>query len=146
MSASPAAADVAYEAIEEGTTVERDYDLTPDVMRHFLEAFDDRSPMHVDAAYARAAGFPAPVAHGAILNGFVSHFVGMVLPGRRSLLLTVDLRFDTPSYPGDRLRLAATVSQKVDAQRVVVLTLRFRNVTRGTTAATGRAQVRVRAS
>lgn len=138
------ARDLAYEDIAAGMTLEHDYEITPDLARHFLDVFHDRSPIHVDARYARDAGFAGAVAHGSILNGFVSHLVGMKLPGRRSLLLTVELRFDGPSYVGDRLRLAATVSQKVDTQRVVVLILRFQNLTRGTVAATGRAQVRVR--
>jgi acyl dehydratase len=138
------ARDLDYDAIAQGTTVERDYDLSSAVCGHFLAAFDDRSPIHVNASYAREAGFTGPVAHGAILNGFVSHFIGMVLPGRRSLLLSVDLRYDAPCYVGDALRVAATVSQKVDAQRVVVLLLRIHNLTRGGVAATGRVQVRLR--
>lgn len=137
------AQDLAYSEITEGLETSRAYVISSEVYEGFLGLFDDRSPIHVDATYARERGFSGPVMHGAILNGFVSHFVGMVLPGRRSLLLSVDLRYGAPSHLGDEMRLTARVTQKVDAQRVVVLTLAIDNVTRGTRAATGRAQVRV---
>lgn len=135
--------DIAWEQISVGTEVVHDYAITAAVYEGFLATFGDRSPVHVEEAYARGRGFESRVMHGTILNGFVSHFVGVRFPGRRSLLLSVDLRYANPSYLGDDIRLRATVSQKSDAQRVVVLTLVLDNVTRGTRAATGRAQIRV---
>lgn len=137
------AADLSYASIAEGAAHTRRYAITPAVYEGFLGAFEDRSPVHVDEAYARDRGFDGKVMHGAILNGFVSHFVGMCFPGRRALLLSVDLRYAAPCYLGDVVELQATVSQKVDAQQVIVLTLRIQNVTRGTSAARGRAQVSV---
>jgi 3-hydroxybutyryl-CoA dehydratase len=135
--------DLSYEEIAEGVDHVHDYAITPAVYGSFLEAFDDRSPIHVDKAYARERGFEGVVMHGAMLNGFVSHFIGVRFPGRRALLLSVDLRYGSPSYLGDTVRIRATVAQKVDAQKVIVLKLQIENLTRGTTAATGRAQVKV---
>ena len=138
------AQSLSYEELSEGMTRERVYRITPEVYEHFLKAFDDRSPIHVDAAHARAHGFAGPVMHGTILAGFLSHFVGMVFPGANSLLLSVDLRFSQPSYLGDTLRLQAKVAQKLETQRVVVLHIAFLNETRGAAAASGRVQVKVR--
>lgn len=133
-----------YPQITEGTSREREYVISPEVYESFLRAFDDRSPIHVDTAYARSAGFIDRVMHGAILNGFLSHFVGMVFPGASSLLLSVELRYQQPSYLEDRLLLRAKVAQKLDAQQVIVLHVTFLNQTRSVTAATGRVQVKVR--
>lgn len=133
-----------YADITEGDTREREYVISFEVYESFLRAFDDRSPIHVDDAYARGAGFIDRVMHGAILNGFVSHFVGMVFPGESSLLLSAELRYQQPSYLGDRLLLRAKVAQKLDTQQVIVLHVTFLNQTRGVTAATGRVQVKVR--
>jgi acyl dehydratase len=135
---------ISYRDLAEGMVCERNYVLTPTVYKNFLCTFDDRSPIHVDADYARARGFADTVMHGAILNGFASHFVGMVFPGANSLLLSVELRFSRPSYLGDILLLHAKVTQKLDTQQVIVLHIAFLNQTRGLTAATGRAQVEVR--
>jgi 3-hydroxybutyryl-CoA dehydratase len=137
------AANVPFDALREGSESATDYVITDAVMAHFLAAFDDRSPIHVDPAAAAKAGFAGPVAHGAILNGFLSHFVGMVLPGAGAVLLSTEIRHLHPSYCGDRLRLTVTVAQKVETQRAVVLHFRFTNLTRGMVVASGRAQVRV---
>jgi 3-hydroxybutyryl-CoA dehydratase len=134
---------IRYGDLLEGTAVDRAYVITPEVYGNFLKAFDDRCPIHVDAEFSRAQGFEDIVMHGAILNGFLSHFVGMVLPGSNSLLLSVELRYSQPSYLGDRLRLRAIIAQKVDAQKVVLLHVTFFNETRGIQAAAGRVQVKV---
>ncbi len=130
--------------ISEGSEYEHDYVITTAVFENFMRAFGDRSPVHVDAEYARGCGFLDAVMHGAILNGFVSHFVGMIFPGANSLLLSVELRYLQPSYLGDALRLHAKVAQRQETARVVVLHVRFQNHTRGVMVANGRIQVKVR--
>jgi acyl dehydratase len=133
-----------YADLAVGMKVHHAYTITPLVYEHFLTAFQDHSPVHVDEAYARQSGFDGKVMHGALLNGFLSHFVGMIFPGKPSLLLAVDLRFSQPSFLGDALQLEATVSQKLDSQNVIVLDVTFQNLTRKTLAARGRAQVKLR--
>ena len=133
-----------YENISVGMKVQHDYAITTAVYEYFLAAFQDHSPVHVDETYARQAGFDGKVMHGALLNGFLSHFVGMIFPGKPSLLLAVDMRFSQPSFLGDALQLDSTVSQKLDSQQVIVLDFTFKNKTRNTLAARGRAQIKLR--
>ena len=133
-----------YQEILIGMKEERDYVLSPEVYEHFLAAFDDRSPIHVEEPYALQNGYAGKVMHGTLLNGFLSHFVGMHFPGRLSLLLAVDLRFSQPSYLGEVIRLEALVSQTLDARQVVVLDVTLTNLTRNCTAARGRVQVMLR--
>jgi 3-hydroxybutyryl-CoA dehydratase len=133
-----------YPDIAVGMKVQYEYVISPGVYDHFLAAFADRSPIHVDETYAAACGFPGRVMHGTLLNGFLSHFVGMHFPGRLSLLLAVDLRFAQPSYLGDTILLEATVSQKLDARSVLILDVTFTNRTRDCVAARGRVQVMLR--
>lgn len=140
----PAARALRYDEITVGTTESQDYTITPAVYEHFLEAFHDYSPVHVDDVYAKTRGFDGKVMHGSILNGFVSHFIGMHFPGRMSLLLSVDLRFSNPCCLGDTIRLETVVTQKNDARQVVVLDATLFNRTRDQVAARGRIQVMVR--
>ncbi|HQY63667.1 MAG: MaoC family dehydratase N-terminal domain-containing protein [Myxococcales bacterium] len=132
-----------FDELTVGQVVDASYEITPDVYSRFLEAFGDYSPIHTDGEVARSRGFLDRVMHGAILNGFVSHFVGMVMPGARSLLLSTDLRYAAPCYLGDRLRLRATLEQKVDTMDVVAVRVVFDNETQNTVAARGRVQVKV---
>jgi acyl dehydratase len=132
-----------YHEIVMGMTAAHDYVIAPEIYEQFLAAFKDYSPLHVDEDFAKARGFPGKVMHGSLLNGFISHFVGMHFPGRFSLLLSVDLRFANPSYLGDAIRLASVVSQKMDARRIVVLDATLSNTTRDYLAARARIQVMI---
>ena len=144
MNVMPPPNNYRYPDISVGMKISHDYAITPTVYENFLAAFQDHSPVHVDETYARQSGFDGQVMHGAILNGFLSHFVGMIFPGKPSLLLAVDLRFSQPSFLNDALQLEAAVSQKLDSQNVIVLDFTFKNRTRNTIAARGRAQIKLR--
>ena len=133
-----------YDDIALGRADSRDYAITLDVYRHFLAAFGDESPVHVDDDFAKSCGFAGKVMHGAMLNGFVSHFIGMVFPGRNSLLLAVDLRYANPSFLDDVIRLETVVTQKMDSRQIVILDVTLTNATRNYPAARGRIQVMVR--
>jgi acyl dehydratase len=137
--------DRAFESLIVGLAATREYQVTDELYQGFLRLFDDRSPLHVDAAAASARGFSGRVMHGAILHGFLSHFIGMDLPGARSLLQSVDVRYVKPVYLHERIELSGTVSQRVESQRVVILTVSFRVPERNEIVARGRVQVEVRA-
>jgi len=130
-----------YKEIQEGTKKSREYEISADVYAHFMDAFKDTNPLHIDDGYARAHGFTGRVAHGAILNGFISHFVGVEFPGKNSLLQSVQIQYKAPNYIGDTIALEAKVTQKVDALKVVVLTIHILNRTQNTTSAQATVQV-----
>ena len=136
--------DHSFDEIEENSEHENSYVIDEAVYNALLFAFRDQSPIHVDAEYARSAGFSGCVMHGAILQGFLSHFVGMHFPGRRSLILSVNLNYLRPSYLGDEVLLKARVRQKVDTQKVVVLEVKFVNQGSGSVLASGKVQVSIR--
>lgn len=140
----PAARTLRYDEITVGTKEAHDYIITPGVYQGFLDTFHDHSPVHVDESFAKAQGFEGRVMHGTILNGFLSHFIGMYFPGRFSLLLSVDLRFSNPSYLGDTIHLETVVSQKLDARSIIVLDATLSNTTRNWLAARGRIQVMIK--
>lgn len=133
-----------YHEIDVGMKDTRDYVITPEVYEHFLAAFGDHSPVHTDENYAKSRGFRGRVMHGSLLNGFVSHFVGMHFPGRSSLLLSVDMRFSNPSYLGDAIRIDAVVTQKMDVHNVIVMDAMLSNTTRNHLAARARINVMVK--
>ena len=137
-------ADHSFNDIELNAEYSRSYVIDATVYEALSLAFHDRSPIHVDEGYARQAGFHGRVVHGAILQGFLSHFVGMHFPGRRSLILSVSLNYLQPSYLGDELVVNARVRQKVEVGRVVVLDIRFVNASSDLMVASGKIQVSLR--
>jgi hypothetical protein len=68
----------------------------------------------------------------------------MNFPGKRSMILSVNINYHQPSYLRDELVLTANVSQKVDAVRVVVLKVIFFNKNSEVIVASGKIQVVVR--
>ncbi len=139
----PEVAEHTFEAITEGFQTSHEYVVTEDVYRCLVGPFGDVSPIHVDEAYAKERGFSGRVVHGAILNGFLSHLVGVHFPGKRSLIQSVNIQYKAPSYLGDALRLDATVAQKVESVRAIVLEVLFTNTTQGRVVAKAKVQVGV---
>lgn len=133
-----------FEDLTEGLSRSHTYVISAEHYKALVDVFGDRSPIHIDEAAARVAGFDGPVMHGAILQGFVSHFIGMVLPGSLALLQSVELRYLKPLSLGDTVGVQATVAQTSAATRSVVLDLVVTNVDQKLVVARGRAQVGIR--
>jgi 3-hydroxybutyryl-CoA dehydratase len=75
----------------------------------FAELSGDRSPLHVDRAFALRRGYRDRVVHGALLAGLVSRLVGTELPGRNALLLRIRLDFPAPTFPGEAVTIRVEV-------------------------------------
>lgn len=139
------ATTLSFDELQLGQTAELEFVVDDSLHAAFVALSGDESPIHVDDAFARTAGFSGRVMHGAIINAFVSQLVGMKLPGAFALLLAVDLRYHHPVYMGDRLRVTARVARKSESQRAVSLAVTAENATRENLAASGTALVKVRA-
>jgi 3-hydroxybutyryl-CoA dehydratase len=130
-----------YDDLLLGTKFRQQYVISEDVYQRFLSLFGDASPLHVDDQVAVSCGFSAKLMHGAILNGFISNFVGMNFPGKRTLELGVEIHFAQPTYVNDVLELEAVVKERLESRKVAVLQFRFRRDT--TTVAKGRITVMI---
>lgn len=65
----------------------------------------DYNPLHVTADVARSAGFEKPILHGLCVYGVVGHVLLAHLCGNEpSRLRRMDVRFSSPTYPGETLR------------------------------------------
>ena len=82
-----------------------------DRRRHgdFINAFEDRNPLHVDASFALSKGFSAVVVHGNFLCGFLSHFVGEVFPIVEVMIISQNISFHSPCYIDDEIILEAKI-------------------------------------
>ena len=130
-----------YSDITLGMAHSKTYVLSQDTYNSFLRTFGDTNPLHVDDNIAQANGFKKRIAHGAILNGFLSQFVGMEFPGANSILQSVTMRYHAPCYIGDILEFHAAVTQKVDAVCVIVMNIRIINKTQNCPSAAATVQM-----
>ena len=66
----------------------------------------DMNPLHSDPAAAARAGFPRPILHGLCTLGAVSAaLVQQLCRGDPARLLGLDLRFSSPVFPGETIRV-----------------------------------------
>jgi 3-hydroxybutyryl-CoA dehydratase len=128
-------------AIQEGLRASHRYAISQDIYEHFLAAYHDTNPLHTDGEFARRHGFADRVMHGMILQGFISHFVGVHFPGGRSLLQSVSTQFKAPCHLGDEILIEATVTQVAEAVKVIIMEMVLTNVTQGRVAAKSKVQV-----
>lgn len=119
------AKDWTWETLYEGAKAEFEHCVSADEVRAFAAVSGDHNPLHVNPTYARDAGHPDTVVHGALLAGLVSRLVGMELPGRRSFLLNLKLSFAAPTYPEDALLVQGAVQSMHEDQRVIALRVRI---------------------
>lgn len=65
----------------------------------------DVNPLHVDPAFARAAGFPRPILHGLATFGVAGHALLQLACGYDpARLKAIAGRFSAPVYPGETIR------------------------------------------
>jgi 3-hydroxybutyryl-CoA dehydratase len=115
--------------------------VADDDIDRFAALSGDKSPLHVDKGFARNRGYADRVAHGAYLVALASRLVGMYLPGRNALLLSVQVSFVAPALPGARVRVRGEIEQLSDSVRSVVLKLTIHDVANETLLARGRLTV-----
>jgi acyl dehydratase len=115
--------------------------IAGDDIDRFAALSGDRSPLHVNEAFARNRGYADRVAHGAYLIALASRLVGMYLPGRNALLLATQISFVAPALPGARVRVRGEIEQLSDSVRSVVLKLTIHDIADATLLARGRLTV-----
>jgi len=91
--------------------------ITEEMMARFLRDTGDCNPLHVDAAYARQAGFKGRVAYGLLTSSLYSTLAGVHLPGKHCLLQGIDVSFLSPVYVGDTLKVSGEIAYLNDACR-----------------------------
>jgi 3-hydroxybutyryl-CoA dehydratase len=88
--------------------------------------FGDFNPLHVDERFARASRFGGRILHGPFASALVSAPVGMYFHSTAIAYLEHTCRFKAPVRPGDTLKTAWKIVDKLDKPKhaggIVVLT------------------------
>lgn len=67
-------------------------------MEAFRALSGDCNPLHCDPEYAQSAGFPEPVVYGQLTAAALSTLAGTYLPGKYSIIHTVETNFLKPVF------------------------------------------------
>ena len=103
--------------------------LTPAMMQDFLHLSGDTNPLHLDATFAKEAGFRDVVAYGMLTSALYSRMVGVYLPGRFCVLHGIQVDFSNPAYVGDWLTVKGEIAHLNDAFRRIEIKASIENGT-----------------
>ena len=84
------------ELVERSANIHYTYKITSEVFYSFQRCSNDYNPLHTDESFAKRKGFAGCVMYGNILNAFISHFVGMLLPSREVMIQSQDISYRKP--------------------------------------------------
>ena len=119
------------ELAEQTEKIEHIYQVSPEVYHAFQSCSGDFNPLHTDVAFAQSKGFANCVMYGNILNAFISHFVGMLLPTSEVMIQSQDISFHKPVFLNDQISLEATVDTVSEAVGIIEYKLKFRRISDG---------------
>lgn len=97
------------------------------VYKAFQQGTGDYNPLHCSEDFAKEKGFPQCVMYGNILNGFLSYFIGMMLPTQDVIIHSQDIAFKNPVFMNDELAFTAKVDDISEAVKAVIFKYTFRN-------------------
>lgn len=95
--------------MQEGDKFCESYIINKDIYQGFINLFKDDNPLHINSAFAITKNFKDKVMHGAILAGFLSHFIGACLPIKNVLVQTYEIHFLKPIFLNDELLFEAII-------------------------------------
>lgn len=116
--------------------------VTQAVYDGFQQCSGDFNPLHTQEAFAKSKGFTECVMYGNILNGFVSYFIGMLLPTPDVIIHSQDIMFKNPVFLNDELDFTAKVEDISEVVNTVIFKYAFRNAA-GKLVARGHVQIGV---
>lgn len=116
-----------YEDIEIGHKESFSVTITEEMLSAFRDITGDVNPLHNDEEYAISKGNPGRVAYGMLTASFLSTLAGVYLPGVRSLIHEVNVKFSKPVYIGDVINIEGIVDEKNDTFSLLMIKVTMRN-------------------
>jgi len=113
--------------MEQGLKIEHKFQVTEEVYEGFKTIFKDENILHVNSVYAKEKGFVNKVMYGNILNGFVSFFVGELLPDKEILIQKQEISFHKPVYINDTLDFEANLAEVYESVSSYLFKYKFKN-------------------
>lgn len=108
-----------FEEIEEGLKESFSVSITEEMIDSFRALSGDVNPLHSDADYAKTKGYPDRVCFGMLTASFLSTMAGVYLPGKYSLIQSVEVKFSKPVFAGDEICFTGKVTEKNDTFRFI---------------------------
>ena len=101
--------------------------ITTNIVKNFIKISGDNNLIHTDPKFAKKYNFKKNIGHGMILALFYSKFIGKVLPGKYSLIISTDLRFHKPFFINDKLKFLGKVTHLNKLYKIATVYIKASN-------------------
>ena len=116
-----------YSEVSVGMTESFSVTIKQSMMDMFRSITQDNNPLHVDEEFARRHELPDRVVYGLLTSSFLSTLAGVYLPGERSIIQGVDVKYVQPVFVGDTLTIRGEIVELHDSVQQMVLKVEIRN-------------------
>lgn len=110
-----------------GDVFTEDFTVSDEIYNGFIQLFKDKNPLHTDEQFAIQKGFKGRVMHGNILNGFLSYFIGELMPTKDVIIHSQEIQFKNAVYLNDTLQFKAEIIGFYESVNAVEFKFDFRN-------------------
>jgi 3-hydroxybutyryl-CoA dehydratase len=110
-----------------GSIFESSYLVCENTFISFRDTFKDHNPLHLSDQHAKKHGFKSKVMYGNILSGYLSHFVGELLPLKEIIIITQTINFNKPFYLNQTICLSACIKSFYESVNIYDITFDFYN-------------------
>lgn len=90
-----------FNEIEVGQEVSFIYKIDEKMMEQFKQISKDDNPLHNDLEYAKENGYKEKVVYGLLTQSALSSLAGMYMPGKYSLIHSIETLFIKPVFLSD---------------------------------------------
>lgn len=108
-----------FDEIEVGMQAEFTVKVKPEDMEKFCHITGDTNPLHCDKEYARKRGFEDRIVYGMLSASYLSTLAGIYLPGKESLIQSVDVSFIKPVCINEVLTVKGKVNDKNELFKIL---------------------------
>lgn len=116
-----------FSDIKIGQKAEFEVSITDKIMDSFREITGDINPLHCNKNFAVRRGFTDKVCYGLLTASFLSTLAGVYIPGERSIIHSVEVKFSLPVIVGDSLSVVGEVIEKNDTVEQIVIRVTIKN-------------------
>lgn len=118
-----------YDEINIGHEESFSVELTEEKVQMFCAITGDKNPLHTDVDYAKSKNYKDKVVYGMLTASFFSTLAGMYLPGKYSLIHSVEVKFPEAVYITENCNLTVRgkVMEKNDVFKLLILKVTIEN-------------------
>lgn len=118
-----------YEKINIGLKEEFKVKIDRDKEDIFRTLTGDINPLHKDDDFAKLMlkDINGHISFGMLTASFYSTLAGVYLPGKYSLIHSIDTKFKSPVFVGDELTITGVVREKQDELKLIIIDAKIIN-------------------